>query len=400
MSESWRPLVRGAAADEARRAVLDIAEALATTSEGDENPTLADGDAGVALFFDYLGRVAGDDRLRARAGGLLDRALASTVERALPLGLYTGVAGVGWALAHVDPSAELDELDGLLLDRLDRSPWSGTHDLIEGLVGIGVYALERSNDAFADAALARIVARLDERAERSAAGGVTWKTPVEHLPAHHAATFASGYYNLGLSHGVPGVVALLGRARRRRKLPPAGDRLLDGAVTWLLARPRDDADAGRFPAAIVEPDGSGPSSRCAWCYGDPGVAAALWLAGRDEALTIARHAASLACVDGEVLDAGLCHGAAGLLHIYLRLSQHGDETLAAAARHWLRRTLDARRPGTGLAGWLAFDGGRGRPAVWRPECGFLIGVAGIGLALTAAISEVAPAWDRALLLSA
>ena len=40
----------------------------------------------------------------------------------------------------------------------------------------------------------------------------------------------------------------------------------------------------------------------------------------------------------------------------------------------------------------------GHPA-WRPDPGFLEGVAGVGLALLGAVSDVEPAWDRVLLTS-
>jgi len=64
--------------------------------------------------------------------------------------LYVGLAGVGWALAHLQDRQpglggenELTEIDQALLEHLDQSPWPDTYDLIDGLVGFGVYALER-----------------------------------------------------------------------------------------------------------------------------------------------------------------------------------------------------------------------------------------------------------------
>ena len=99
-----------------------------------------------------------------------------------------------------------------------------------------------------------------------------------------------------------------------------------------------------------------------------------------------------------VVDAGLCHGAAGLGHLFNRLYQATDEPkLADAARYWFGRALEMRSPGSAGAGFSALLEPHSK--LWRPEPGFLTGAAGVGLALLAATSDVEPAWDRLLLLS-
>jgi hypothetical protein len=100
------------------------------------------------------------------------------------------------------------------------------------------------------------------------------------------------------------------------------------------------------------------------------------------------------------VDAGLCHGAAGLAHLFNRMFQAtGDPALGEAARGWYARTLDARRPGRGIGGIAArvseSDGG----SRWVADPGLLTGAAGVALALLAGVSSVDPAWDRLLLVS-
>ncbi|GAB4508111.1 MAG: hypothetical protein Tsb0020_55900 [Haliangiales bacterium] len=75
--------------------------------------------------------------------------------------------------------------------------------------------------------------------------------------------------------------------------------------------------------------------------------------------------------------------------------------LAAAARRWLGVTLDSRAPDdpASVAGFRAHAGGTPDAPQWVPDPGLLTGAAGVGLALLAAITEVAPAWDRVILLS-
>jgi len=184
-------------------------------------------------------------------------------------------------------------------------------------------------------------------------------------------------------------------------------KLLRGAVDWLLSRKLPADGESAFP------DGWGPEAellpaRAAWCYGDPGIAATLWLAGRiagepaweAEALELARRAAQRTPESGSIRDACLCHGAAGLGHIYNRLYQAtGDPELLAAARTWMLRALDFQKPGRGVAGFVTWGPDAKSEMGWRSDPCLLTGAAGIALALLAATTPGEPAWDRFLLLS-
>jgi hypothetical protein len=119
-------------------------------------------------------------------------------------------------------------------------------------------------------------------------------------------------------------------------------------------------------------------SRLAWCYGDPGVAAALLVAAQAvgeksrerQALEIALHAAARPPEQARVVDAGLCHGAAGLGHLFNRMFQAtGEKRLAEAARFWFQRTLEFRRRGKGIGGYLAWSPAKGRTMEWVADRG-------------------------------
>ena len=155
-------------------------------------------------------------------------------------------------------------------------------------------------------------------------------------------------------------------------------------------------------------------ARLAWCYGDPGISLALLSAARAagepewerQAVAVARAAATRPRDEGGVVDGGLCHGAAGLAHLYNRLFQATrDPFFKTEALAWIERLLALRRPGEGIAGWQAWRPigeitGPDPELGWVADPGFLTGAAGIGLALLGAISPVEPAWDRVLLSSA
>jgi hypothetical protein len=203
------------------------------------------------------------------------------------------------------------------------------------------------------------------------------------------------------------VIAMLGRARAADMGRAKARPLLDGAVAWLLAQKLPNSPGCSFPA-WVGPGIAPTATRSAWCYGDPGIAATLLYAARcvgepaweQEAIEIARAATKRPAEQTGVVDAGLCHGAAGLGHIYNRMFQAtGNTFLQDASRFWFERLLAMRRPGRGIAGFSTRmpDGKGGQ--TWLDDPGILSGAAGVALALLAATTPIEPAWDRMLLLS-
>jgi lantibiotic modifying enzyme len=287
------------------------------------------------------------------------------------------------------------------------------YDLISGIVGIGVYFLERLQSPraapVASDCLALIVERLAELASHSSAG-TTWLTNPGHLPEWQRAVAPNGYYNLGVAHGVPGVIALLGQVCRANIGGPRARQLLARSIDWLFARSHTGAGS-RFPYWLLDGGdrGRGEPVRVAWCYGDLGISAALLCAARcvgdprweQRALELARNAAPRRGAAAMARDATLCHGTAGIAHIFNRLFQAtGDATFEEAARYWLERTLGMRHANAGIAGYRALGSpDQGQPATWVDALGFLEGATGIGLALLAATSDVEPTWDRLLLIS-
>ena len=379
---------------------------------------LSSGNAGLSVFYTYLALVTQDDRWADDATACLDRALEAVALHPMGASLYGGFAGVGWVLEHLQGrlfEPEEDEGDGggtgetaeALLRRLEGDAWAADYDLIGGLVGFGVYALEALPAPAARALLVRILDHLEAQA-RERPDGLAWFTDPRLLPPHQRQLYPEGYYNVGVAHGVPGVAGLLAGMAAAGVEPERTGRLLEGAVSWLLAQ-EGESEIGRcFPhfsaPGLTGEAGAGPgqASRLAWCYGDPGIAAVLLLAARaagradweERAVAVALRAAARPFAASQVRDVGLCHGAAGLGHVFNRLHQAtGRPELAAAAREWFHRTLEMRQP-EGVGGFLCWDTAKGG---WWPERGFLTGAAGVGLCLLAAVSAVEPLWDRAIL---
>ncbi|HEY0557838.1 MAG TPA: lanthionine synthetase C family protein [Thermoanaerobaculia bacterium] len=419
LTETREPLLYGdlaAAACEAVEAILaDLSArsmAEATSEELTALSPLANGAAGIALFFAYAHLAFPERGLDDLCLQTFQEALATTAAEREGPSLFSGFLGVGWVLRHLegrifdadeDPGAEVESA---LLQGLARYPDIWSAELISGLAGFGLYFLERLPGEGARRGTERVIELLAAQATEEG-GTVSWFNPLQSMPASHRESYPNGYFNLGVSHGIPGAIGFLAAAHRRGVATGESRRLAEGAVRWLLDHRLPASSGSTFPGYAgpgIEP----VPTRLAWCYGDPGVAMVLWLAGRAfaredwerEALAVARRAAKRGETDVSVVDAGLCHGTAGLAHTFHRLFRAtGDEALREAALFWIQRTLDQRRPGHGVGGFSLAETGASGPGRWSEEAGFLTGAAGIALALLAALTPVEPEWDRVMLLS-
>jgi lantibiotic modifying enzyme len=414
---TWQPLLPAPLAQRAVAMAEEIADVLVELAPDPRllgHPvSLASGLAGRALFFAYLdlalpGGVWGD-----RAAEAVERAIDAMAAAPPDPSLFSGFTGLAWTLDHLrgwffDESDDPGEEIAAAVEKVLGKSWSEL-DLLQGLTGVGVFALERLPRPGAEECLRRVVTRLGELA-RQREGVASWPTPSDRMTNEQRAWFPYGFTFTGVAHGAAGTISLLAAADAAGV---SARPLLDHAVAWLLAQRLPPGAASVFPYETAE-DGAAPDaplgrpSRLAWCHGDPGIAAALLGAARRvgepvwerEAIAVARHAAARSASEKAIVDAGLCHGSGGLLHLFNRMYQAtGDPSLGEAARFWFDRTLALRRPDEGIAGFLAWDNDVQGVAGWRSVPGFLTGAAGTGLALLAAATAIEPAWDRVLQVS-
>ena len=231
---AWHPLLDGELRARAEHAVAELAGALAEAA-GVSSSSLAGGAPGLALFYGYLERTWPGRGYEDAASAFLDSAIDSVGSEQLDASLFGGFTGVAWATEQLlgpeladddeDPNAAIDDA---LLSMLEETPWRGNHDLIVGLTGFAVYALERVGRASARACLDELLAHLEQTAERRG-GRATWKTRPELLDEHTRRDHPDGYYNLGVSHGVPGVAVILASMVRAGIGEGRARKLLDEA---------------------------------------------------------------------------------------------------------------------------------------------------------------------------
>lgn len=261
---------------------------------------------------------------------------------------FSGLAGVGFAARSLSRNGTryqnfLNTINHLLiqhtkirLEQIRNTPVIGAvmsdYDVIEGLSGIGRYLLLYKHDFEMKNVLQDILQYMIDLSKDITVNNEQvpgWFVASENLFLEAEKNENPiGKFNCGLSHGIPGPMALLSASLiegveidgQREAITKIGD--------WLIRNMIESKDGFYFPGTITwEEQITGtvlPSpSRDAWCYGTPGVSRALYLAGKalknDSFIKVAEY--SLHSVferpteQWGLYSPTFCHGFSGLLHI-------------------------------------------------------------------------------------
>lgn len=294
---------------------------------------------------------------------------------------------------------------GVLRSRPHGVPVS-LFDVITGLAGAGRYLLSRPRSAPCRRALQTLLRALVYLSEEGTESIPHWYTTLNHSTENLRRFHPDGHINFGMAHGIPGPLALMSlSASHGVEVTGQHDAIVRTADLIAQAQCGDEWGVG-FPvaASIVTPCAERTSpARSAWCYGPPGVARSLWLAGvatgRSEYCDLALAAMTAVFerpIPNRRIDSPtLCHGVAGLLQITLRFARDGaGETFSHAARELTAQLLDAHEPDS-LFGYRDL-----KPSGQRiDDPGLLEGAGGVALVLLAAATSAEPIWDRILMVS-
>ncbi|MGW7101539.1 lanthionine synthetase C family protein [Streptomyces sp. NPDC054838] len=450
MSISVLPLVPDALAARSRKFAEIIVRRLAdpdlvrnsldSSEKNAANPfmwggvSLLAGEAGSALAFRYAARAIPDEA--EYWTGLAHERLAAVVrsthdEPVGTPGMAGGTAGLALALADFaadDPryAPALAGIDAQLAAQVADLPPGHTttgdgvsfdaYDAVAGLSGVLAHLATTPSGRGPDGAAVRTAAQSLTRelvalsVARTAEGRPGWYVPPRHYPLDsYRETFPHGYVNLGLAHGVPGILSALALALsggdRTPQLAAAVRRIADYVVSVSF----EDAWGRNWPTGIPL-DASGAEqpadlapARATWCYGAPGIACALLNAADAlddpslRAIAVDAFEAVLRRFDASdgFPSATVCHGAAGLVVICAGFarrttSQKARASLVPLTEHLLTHcdpdlplgVQDLEQPGVLL------------------DCpGILTGADGVALALWAVSTPVEPRWTRALLIA-
>ncbi|GAA2345127.1 lanthionine synthetase C family protein [Streptomyces kunmingensis] len=303
---------------------------------------LGEGLAGTALYEMVAARAREDwAAAHAAAKAVTARPVTAHPQEA---SLYHGAPAVAYVLhlgghrAYARALAELDaEVTAIVTDRLNAAarrmdstmpPTLREYDLISGLTGLGAYLLHRGRDTVLDQVLHYLVRLITEPLTVDGHQVPGWWAATGPSGTPETGRFAHGHANFGIAHGIAGPLALLALAHRAGHTVDGQEQALAEGIAHLTAwaQPLTGHGVGwpgilplnayrRGPVPGTEP------ARPSWCYGTPGIARALQLAGLAlhdaDARRLAEHTVLGTVTDSRQLaqlaDPSLCHGWAGLL---------------------------------------------------------------------------------------
>ena len=354
------------------------------------NSTLYAGNPGVVLFYLELYAATGDKDYLKKACAGADFLIAGLPEEKT-MGLYEGVAGIGFALRETFKATNGQKYQEAFLECLKRIrkearvagkgvDWNGPTDIISGSAGIGLSLLkaaaELKDNSLIDLA-SQAAARLVELG-RPENGGFKWAMDDE---------FPRLMPNF--SHGTAGVAYFLATLYEKTKKREYLDAALAGA-TYLLSVARIDGDA-----CLVfhnEPDGK-DLYYLGWCHGPVGTARLFYrlyrISGDASWLDWVKRSANGVLESGIPEkqtpgfwnNAGICCGLAGVADFFLSLYEttRDKKYLDFCKRITGKLLVSASSEGQGLK-WIQAEH-RTRPELLIAQTGLMQGAAGIGLFL-------------------
>ncbi|MCL2290899.1 MAG: lanthionine synthetase C family protein [Bacteroidetes bacterium] len=334
-------------------------------------------------------------------------------EEVLPFTHASGLAGIGWLYEYLsqkkmidyDTNILLEAFDDCLAEALKNFMLKGEYDFLHGGVGIVLYFSKRvKKKKELVAVLNQFLEDLEKLSIKQEDGAIKWSSL---LTTH----ITGPGYNIALSHGMSSIISILSKLYEIEGIDKEKtEMLLRGAVQYILAQEIDkDKYGSYFTSFALESMPFITKSRLAWCYGDLGIASTLYQAGTvlresawvEKALEIFLFAATQRrnLEENNVIDVALCHGTAGVGHIFYRMWWNTKlPEFKDAADYWFEQTLKKATFEDGLAGFKILSI-QDKNEVWINNYGLLEGIIGIGLALFTYYYETDPTWDECLLLS-
>lgn len=321
--------------------------------------------------------------------------------------LENGLAGAGWFLEYInqaqgeDYDPELcDDIDNILLNTISVTSWRGEIEMLQGLAGLSIYGARRLLKTEQDDFYEKFINHFEKLATQIDKITLSWQQPSYSVYRLNEEDISAPEYNLGLAHGIVGIIAAILPALNIPSLYLRTKKLLVQSCDWLLQQELVGADKKSFfPSSMND----NHYSRLGWCYGDLTIALTLARVGKvlefpsyiEKAKEISLHASQREEYSAMVQDAGICHGSSGIALIFQLLHKELQlEELIPVVNNWLNVTLELYSD-KGLKGYYKYSGFEKDHI---ESLGLLTGYSGIGLCFLALLTGDSE-WTDCLLLS-
>lgn len=267
----------------------------------------------------------------------------------IPLGMANGLSGLLFTIEALSLEGEryqnlLQAFSDVFFERLDyelsassevgEGESTDTYDHISGFSGMVVALLALRNRPKAESYLRKVLLWLTQRASLNSQNRLGFYTPRQKMLSHELENGGEGFTNCGLSHGVAAPLAALSIAWLNGVRVEGMKEAIYTLALWLKEHMFEGPYGPETPYLVFEDFTNTMTSRTAWCYGVPGVARSLSLAGHalgDESLKDYAHYAFISLrkrpvITRDIPSPTFCHGVSGLLHISRTFSNDHSST--------------------------------------------------------------------------
>ncbi len=376
---------------------------------------LLDGESGLILFYYNLSLYQKTDAYNDKIINLIDCAINQINTSDHVPSFCSGTSGFFWLLNHLVKNKFLDKSEISFLNEIDDYLYQVTVndftnnkiDFLHGIIGTGLYFLSRvGNNPKVEYYIDEIINYLD-RKKTYEKDTITWITKILQKKDKEGYEFADGI-DFGLSHGIASILSFLGKAYIKGISVKKTEYLAKGLFNYiLLNRDISKSKLSTFPQTITSKK-TNKVNQLAWCYGDLGLSTAMLntakIFGFNEFEEISKDTLVFCSkkrnnIDIFVDNPAICHGIAGIAHIFKRIWLNTkNEVFLVASNHWYKELMKLSNHKDGLAGFKNFHL-KGQERIWFNSTNILEGISGIGLSLINYLSDIEPTWDECLLLS-
>jgi hypothetical protein len=378
---------------------LDLMEPL-------DNPSLTNGNSGLLLFKFLFYKHFNKGTHSESFEGILQNVVEQSINISYPT-FAGGLSGIYWLLSYLHQNGLIDkeDLTAITLDKkqLDqvalRMLEIGNYDFLHGALGIAYYRLFDAVDEH-DLFIKEVYEKLS-------------LLNIQHkglaaIPAFDILQNTQNVsdVNLSLSHGLMSILKFAITSYEQGICKTESKILAYQIIDFLRNNSNDNSTSGSFyPSVVSLTEEYKLKSRLAWCYGDLSIGLILYQASltfgdkdlQNHALTILLHTTTRRTAeDTHVADAGLCHGSAGIAHMYNIIWVSTGNTVFKDARdYWMGEAVTYVERMGGIKNYKKFSS---LEKEYLPCEGLLEGKIGIGLSILTYLTNDF-SWDYCLMLN-
>lgn len=366
------------------------------------NVSLFEGQTGQIIYLSYYSHCKQDNDITNEVQNILDEYLSNFINSDDINPTYSaGIIGVLAGVKHLNDKnfikvnyEELQyELKQYILKSLDFMLKNNKLDFLYGAVGIGIFSIH--NDFCVEEINNKIISYL-------ASNKITYENSYSwNMLIRKGNEYGE---NIGLAHGISSIIIYLCKLYQKKKDDTLIKELISKACNFIMSNKNTNSNViSVFPTINQKLSADNLQSRMAWCYGDLGIALALWNAGKilnnDELMRFSLSVFDN-CTERKELnitmihDACFCHGSSGVAQIFRRMYyETGEKKYLQAADYWIKETLKLYTNAPSC--FLFYANG-----IYKNMYDLLSGISGVGLALLSNDNNISTSdWDKLFLLS-